>query len=550
MLKLKPNFIHSIDDFIDNNKELKNQHKASYWYEGICVETGNLLRLPRTVLVEKIAYSLMEYLKDEEIYNYEGKMYGVLLVENNNHELKVIKAFSGLLNGKSHVKGWVSPISRNSVITLAENLTLIKLEEIKQEIIKLQTLPERQKYQDLLSQYEQERQEMKLIHQKRKRKRHQLRQNLNQQDRLNKLEEESRKDSLEKRNFKRAQIPTIQILKHKIDQIDQQIIKLKQQRKHLSRQLQAQMQTAYTLTNFAGETLSLSQLMNKTFIPTGTGDCCAPKLLHYAAINSLKPIAMAEFWWGKSNPNGDKVAGEFYGACVDRCQPLMGFLLSGLPTKSVSITNQSIPIVYEDEYILVVNKPEGLLSVAGRGSHNFDSVESRLRQMCPNNSHLKAVHRLDQDTSGLLVLAKNSVAYQNLSLQFQQRKIKKVYEAILVGKVMANKGIIDLPLWGNLDNRPQQEVNWQKGKPSVSHFQVIDSQNNFTRLDFFPITGRTHQLRVHSASPHGLGCFIKGDRIYGNKKNIADRLYLHAREISFQHPHFAKNIELISPTPF
>ena len=139
------------------------------------------------------------------------------------------------------------------------------------------------------------------------------------------------------------------------------------------------MQGAYSLTNFAGETLSLSELVNKSFIPTGTGDCCAPKLLHYAAVNNLQPTAMAEFWWGISSPNGERVSGKFYPACVERCEPIMGFLLSGLQNNAVKNNDYQIEVVYEDNYFLVINKPSGLLSVPGRGSDNFDSVESRLR---------------------------------------------------------------------------------------------------------------------------------------------------------------------------
>lgn len=542
-------------DLIDNSHN-PLENTVRYWYEGICPGTGKLLRLPRTLLSEKIAVGLMQQLKNEAIYAHEGKMYGVLLVETNQGKLGVIKAFSGLLNGQSNVTGWVPQIPGKSLVALAENFTLSSLEDIKQEILNLQQLPERGEYQRLLSEYELIRQEINIRHQQSQQKRHQQRKLLSQtlapeklSVAIKQLEAESRRDGMEKRNLKRHWHQILQPLKDSIARVDQRIRELKHQRQQLSRQLQSQMQAAYTLTNFAGHTISLSQLMAKPFIPTGTGDCCAPKLLHYAATHSFKPIAMAEFWWGKSSPKGNKVVGNFYGACVERCQPLMGFLLSGLPTPSISISNQSIPLVYEDESLMVINKPSGLLSVAGRGSNNFDSVESRLRQKHPHLIDLKAVHRLDQDTSGLLILAKNLPTYQNLSLQFQEKKVTKIYEAILAGNITQSKGTIDLPLWGNPQHRPLQEVNWHKGKPSVTHFQVIHKTANDTRIKFFPVTGRTHQIRVHASSPQGLGVPIKGDRFYGIQDN-SERLYLHARKISFQHPNSSKTIDLEVNTPF
>ena len=542
-------------DFLKNNDNLI-ENNFTYWYEGICPQTGKLLRLPRTLLAEKIAFGLMQQLKKEDIYSREGKMYGILLVETTGGKLAVLKAFSGLLNGQSNVAGWVPQIPGKSLIALAENFTISSLEAIKQEIIHLKQLPERAEYQSLLTQYELIRQEINIRHRQNKQKRHQQRKLFSEMlsgEKLlaafKELEAESRQDGIEKRNLKRHWHPILQPLKDSIAKADQQIKELKRQRQQLSRQLQAQMQTAYTLTNFAGQTLSLSQLMAKPFMPTGTGDCCAPKLLHYAATHSLKPIAMAEFWWGKSSVNGDKIVGNFYGACVERCQPLMGFLLSGLPTPSMTIFPPSIPLVYEDESLIVINKPPGLLSVAGRGSNNFDSVESRLRQKYPHLVNLKAVHRLDQDTSGLLILAKNLSTYQCLSLQFQAKKVRKIYEAILAGNITKSKGTIDLPLWGNPHNRPLQEVNWQQGKPSVTHFQVINKTANDTRLEFIPVTGRAHQIRVHAASSQGLGVAIKGDRLYGDNNNT-ERLYLHARAINFEHPNSGKTIKLEVSTPF
>jgi tRNA pseudouridine32 synthase / 23S rRNA pseudouridine746 synthase len=528
---------HPLSDFID--LEFKaTENIISYCYEGICPRTGEKFSLPRNLLIEKIAYQLMKLLEKEAIYNIEGKMYGLLLVENNDHQLGIIKAFSGKLKGESYVKGWVSEISGKKAIALAENLTIAKLDQIKQEIILLEKSIERKKYENLLAESQKNREKMNLLHQKNRQLRQEKRQLLGDSispEIKEKLEEESRLDGIEKRNFKRKWQQILQPLEEVILEADQRIIELKKERQELSRNLQLQMQNAYSLTNFAGLTLSLSDVIKKDYIPTGTGDCCAPKLLHYAANNNLRPLAMAEFWWGEDSVSGNKIKGHFYPACEDRCQPLMGFLLSGINQNFPIISNQKIPIIYEDEYLLVVNKPSGLLSVPGRGSQHYDSVETRL--------NLKAVHRLDQDTSGLLILAKDQETEGKMKRLFEVKKVKKLYQAILEREITLKSGLIDLPLWGNPENRPFQEVNWQKGKSSQTYFQVKEGN----RIEFQPITGRTHQIRVHSRE--GLGVGILGDRLYGNSQQVT-RLHLHACEIEFEHPFFKTMIDLKSETPF
>jgi tRNA pseudouridine32 synthase/23S rRNA pseudouridine746 synthase len=261
---------------------------------------------------------------------------------------------------------------------------------------------------------------------------------------------------------------------------------------------------------------------------------------------------MAEFWWGADSNNQDKIQGEFYGACAERCQPLMGFLLSGLPQSDTSAeigTKETIPILYEDEWLIVVNKPAGLLSVPGRLSVSQDSVLSRLRHLLPDGIFVNTVHRLDQDTSGILMLARDGQTYRQLSRQFQQRLVSKVYEAVLCGIVTTDQGVIELPLWGDPQNRPYQQVNWQYGKQSVTSFRVMAKEGNYTRVEFMPLTGRTHQLRVHAADPRGLDIPILGDRLYGFLAP-ASRLHLHARELCFEHPHLRTTIHIQAKTPF
>jgi tRNA pseudouridine32 synthase/23S rRNA pseudouridine746 synthase len=424
------------------------------------------------------------------------------------------------------------------------------LEKIKQEIITLKQIPEREEYATLAAEFKQQLQIMNLQHhqsqQQRQEKRQQYQQNLTGETleiALAELEAESRQQGIERKYLKRYQNQILQPLQELITAADDKIRELKQQRKELSRQLQTQMHEAYRLTNFYGKSLSLQQLLPGG-TPTGTGECCAPKLLHYAATHQLKPLAMAEFWWGESSVQ-DKIQGEFYGACVERCQPLMGFLLSGLKTKLADF--QKLEIIYEDQWLIAVNKPPGLLSVPGRYHYNQDSVLSRLRNLY--DLELMSVHRLDQETSGILILARDQSTYSQLNQQFAKGQIHKIYEAVLAGSLTINQGIIDLPLWGNPENRPYQKVDFERGKPSVTEFRVIGKQGNYTRVEFIPLTGRTHQLRVHAADVRGLGAKILGDRLYGCNAD-ASRLHLHAREITFQHPHLGVNLHLQTKTPF
>ncbi|MEA5580267.1 pseudouridine synthase [Nodularia harveyana UHCC-0300] len=534
--------------------------RVSYWYEGRCPESGALLRLPRTAFVEAIACDLMQELATDGVYNREGKMYGVLLVELPRGETQVLKAFSGLLNGCGFIEGWVPPIPGREELVSEETQTLAALEAIKQELMILQKLPERDKYKAISEEFEQQLQVMSQVHRNGKQEREAQRQLFYQtltgetlSHALEKLQEESRQEGIKRRKLKAKQNAVLQPLQASILAADQQIQTLKQRRKALSRQLQAQMHKAYSLMNFLGKSVSLQQLMPAGSIPTGTGDCCAPKLLHYAAQHGFKPLAMAEFWWGGNSENQEKVQGEFYPACVERCQPLMGFLLSGLksqvsaPPRGREGSSRELSVIYEDEWLIAVNKPSGLLSVPGRYLDTQDSVLSRWRYCFPDDGEIMTVHRLDQETSGILLLTRNRQTHRQLSQQFQQRQIHKIYEAILAGEITVEQGEINLPLWGNPQNRPYQQVNWEHGKPSLTKFRVIGKLGNYTRVEFIPLTGRTHQLRVHAVK--GLGVTILGDRLYGCNA-VASRLHLHARELRFQHPQLGKTLHLQTETPF
>jgi tRNA pseudouridine32 synthase / 23S rRNA pseudouridine746 synthase len=565
-------------------------------YEGICPTTGDRLALPRTILAEMIAQSLMQQFAQDADYAKDAKMYGVLLVADRSGKLGVLKAFSGLCQGQAAQPGWVPPIPGRQLVAADEQMVLQQLADLKQQLIDLANLPDRENYQNLKVQFDRQLQDLNALHRDRKVQRQQQREALQsvyellrqvrppnpqywgdrttaltsgspsiggwgaarpdclplilnlalQQIWFNaeldaqfaQLTRESQLDGIEKRNLKRDRDLILQPLKAQAASIAQQIQTLKQQRKQLSQKLQAQMHEAAAVMNFLGVSKSLRELMPGS-IPTGTGECCAPKLLNYAASQQLRPIAIAEFWWGPDTL--EHIQGEFYGACVPRCQPLLGFMLSGLNAPSLGFE-----VRFEDDWLIVVDKPSGLLSVPGRYVETQDSVLRRLQWLRPDVAW-RSVHRLDQDTSGLLVVAKDDATAKQLQQQFQMGNVTKYYEAMLVSVISEKTGTIELPLAPDGENRPYQIIDWQKGKPSQTRYCVIAFMTSQTRIEFQPVTGRTHQLRVHAAI--GLGAAIVGDRLYGQASE-GERLHLHAKSIQFLHPITANVVSVVSPVPF
>ena len=566
--------LHSLDSFLPPqtaSRAADSEEPVDYTYQGRCPRTGQPYTLPRTALARAVAQGLMAQLKPTP--QPEGKMYGVLLVQTPAGDIAVLKAFSGLWQGQAQRPGWVPPIPGRSQVALQEAHTLDQLQAIKARLLALQQIPEREVYQRLQVESTDQRQRLNQVHRDRKQARDRQRQTLaytlagdSLTEALAALEQESRGDKAERRRFKQWWGDRLAPLAATIQAADAETTALKQRRRNLSRQLQADMHAAYTLTNFAGESLAIQNLAAQGNLPTGTGDCCAPKLLHAAAQHGLKPLAMAEFWWGP--PQGDKQPGEFYGACADRCQPIMGFLLSGLSAQvlasaAIPVGAQhaaplhvgniqpglEITVLYQDPWLIAVDKPAGLLSVPGRYGDRQDSALTRLRLTLPEGSFLQPVHRLDQDTSGVLLLALDADTHRQLSQQFAQRQVAKTYQAIVLGNVEQPSGIIDLPLWSDPTQRPRQQVNWQQGKPSQTRYEVLGCEGKLTRIVFYPLTGRTHQLRVHAADVQGLNAPIWGDRLYGQSEP-GQRLCLHAQSLQFVHPHSGDAIALDSTVPF
>ncbi|MBD5349197.1 MAG: RNA pseudouridine synthase [Bacteroides sp.] len=337
---------------------------------------------------------------------------------------------------------------------------------------------------------------------------------------------------------------------------------LKAKRHAESEQLHQWLFANFRLLNARGEYRSLKDIFKDTAIgipPSGAGECCAPKLLQAAYLRGWKPIAIAEYWYGKSKEGELRIHGSHYPACRGKCLPVLSWMLRGLEvdpplgdTQLKSVTG-SPKIVFENEWFCVVEKPAGMLSVPGKG--NVMSVQSWLEEKYGADKQVKPVHRLDRDTSGLILATFGADSYRLMQKLFAQRKVKKTYIADLEGDHRAlavpEKGEISLPISPDFLDRPRQTVDFQNGKEAVSLYEFKEVACNKSRVIFNPLTGRTHQLRVHAASPLGLNMPICGDPLYAPAagKN-AERLHLHAHKIEFDFPVDGKRYSFESPVPF
>ncbi len=330
-----------------------------------------------------------------------------------------------------------------------------------------------------------------------------------------------------------------------------------EEHKQMSQELQTWLFHQYQLLNARGETKDLvdvwqdyhcSERIRRKFPlpPGGTGDCCAPKLLQYAYKEGLKPICMAEFWWGESPKNLIRHHEQFYPACRGKCKPVLTWMMQGLDVdpspEETSTSHLGAEIVYEDEAVVVVNKPSGMLSMPGR--QETYSIATWAEERWPGSM---VAHRLDMSTSGIILVAKTEEAYHALQEQFTERVIKKKYFAIVEGIPKDEHGIVNLPLSSDPLNRPCQIVDHEHGKQAITEYRILATRQDHTLLALWPHTGRTHQLRMHCAHHEGLGCPIMGDELYGRK---AERLYLQAQAITFVHPVTNKRMHFELPYPF
>ena len=473
----------------------------------------------------------------------KGKMFGVLIVRTSNGQTGYLAAFSGNLCGSNSHSFFVPP-----VYDLLKPDGFFKIEEeqisaINHQIGQLQNcdryLELQQKMERETASSQQALSEARKVLKAAKEKREQRRLHRPNENEQAAMIRESQYQKAEFKRLERYWKEQISEIKTEMESFSSQIEALKAERRNRSAALQQKLFQQFNFLNAKGETKNLCAIFEETVQktpPAGAGECAAPKLLQYAYLSGLSPIAMAEFWWGESPKTEIRHHGYYYPSCRGKCEPILRHMLQGLnvepaPSERYSLSQNMPEILFEDQWLLVLHKPEGVLSVPGKSEEQ--SIYSLLRARYPEATGPLVVHRLDMATSGLLLAAKTQEVHRHLQAQFENRSIKKRYIALLDGILPEEEGVIDLPICPDYLDRPRQMVNEELGKTAITRYQVMDRKNGQTRIAFFPLTGRTHQLRVHAAHPLGLNCPIVGDELYGRK---AERLYLHAEYLEFIHP--------------
>ncbi|MCD7851630.1 MAG: pseudouridine synthase [Parabacteroides sp.] len=511
-------------------------------------------------LCVKAAEEVQRYLVANDVWQEElrkGKMFGVLVVRTEGGEIGFLAAFSGILAGSNQHAYFVPPVYD---VQEPGGFFGIEEEHISAINARIRQLQEDAQYAERKQQLSAETflagqalDEMKKQMKEAKEKRERMRQNHPDAATLESLTRESQFQKAELKWLKQHWNTRLASLQAEVETFENEIERLRTERKTRSAALQQRLFEQFQMLNARGGKRDLCDIFKDTaqkVPPAGAGECAAPKLLQYAYLNGLQPVAMAEFWWGDSPKNEIRRHGYYYPACKGKCEPILKHMLQGLQVEDNPLQNDShrgaqLDILYEDEWLLVVNKPAGMLSVPGK--LDVDSVYQRVRRIYPSATGPMIVHRLDMATSGLLLIAKTKEVHQNLQAQFKNRTVRKCYVALLDGLVKQPKGTIALPLRPDPEDRPRQVVDEVNGKPAVTLFEVLACETHRSRVLFFPQTGRTHQLRVHAAHPLGLDAPIVGDELYGKK---AERLYLHAEYLAFLHPVSGQLIEVEKPAEF
>ena len=493
------------------------------------------------------ADEVQAYLRSREEWRDEiaaGKMFGVLVVQERSGEIGFLAAFSGNLAGRNNHEYFVP-----AVYDMLQPDDFFRREEaeisaINRSVAELEQSAEyrnaRQAVQNSTLQAEQQIALLKESLALRKAERAQRRAKGEAEAQLIL---ESQRDNADLQRLKRHHRDAIAEAESLLAVFDAEIASLREERSRRSADLQMALFREFRMLNARGEASDLCELFAPTaqrIPPAGAGECAAPKLLQYAYLNDLQPLAMAEFWQGAS-PRGEvRHDGHFYPSCNSKCKPILMHMMQGLNVEPNPLTEICPPepeILLEDESIVVINKPCGMLSVDGKSG--VRSVETWARERYGEKDFPMIVHRLDQSTSGILILAKSKQVHYALQSQFIRRTVEKRYVALLEGEVAHESGTIDLPMRLDYDNRPRQMIA-ADGKQAVTEYKIVGVEDGRTRILFRPITGRTHQLRLHAAHRDGLNAPIVGDDIYGRGLNAdcvdGHRLCLHACRLEFDHP--------------
>ena len=632
-------------------------------------------------LAEAASEELQHYIATTGLMSAEtgcGKMFGVLVVEYKDEEGALqrgfLAAYSGLLGGRNDWQYFVPPVFDAQQPDGHFKRTEREISAINREISAIEHDPQ---YLQSVAQYEEMTKRLQAevdafkVEVDAAKARRDARRKSGEP-----LSEEEQAEMVRESQFMKAELrrrrKAMEQAESTFHNPRATLLKsLQFQRKQMSDELQRWLFAAYRMLNAKGEERDLIDIFREythAMPPAGAGDCCAPKLLQYAYQHRLRPVCMAEFWWGESPASEIRHHLHYYTACRSKCLPILTHMLKGLdvaPNPLAQKRHTAEPrVLYADEYILVVDKPAGMLSVPGKAESvrsefsdsanisveeyfaqltigtagvvggagiparttapNYSDNNSQCRgqesprllqlptnsQFTTNSKFLKAAHRLDMDTSGLLVLARTEQAYVELQRQFASRETVKRYEAVLSGVpkhivggygipavAIANScshlyfygqglrqecrsllrlepfaiqfakyssGCISLPLIADINDRPRQRVDMEHGKPALTLYNIVEvraadantavayttkkADKSLTLVHLYPKTGRTHQLRVHCAHPQGLACPILGDPLYGTER--ADRMYLHAAELTFRHPITGEPMHFLSPSGF
>lgn len=490
----------------------------------------------------------------------KGKMFGVLIVRTADGSIGYLAAFSGNLAGSNMHDFFVPPVydllnpdgyfRKEEAEISALNRRICDISKSDSYILAKKELEDTKlQSSSFLASAKEE-----LKRSKKERDEKRADGNLSPEE-LDAMIRESQFQKAEYKRLENSWKERLNEVGQRVKGFETEILLLKQERKTRSAALQLWLFRQFNMLNAKGERKDLCEIFKDTpqgLPPAGAGECALPKLLQYAYLHGLQPLAMGEFWCGMSPKDEIRHDGYFYPSCKGKCEPILKHMLVGLdvepnPLAEDLFKDTPLEILYEDEWIVAVEKPSGMLSVPGK--NDLDSVQQRLRLMYPDATGPLVVHRLDMATSGILLAAKDKEVHARLQSQFKTRSISKEYIAILDGVPSHECGIIDLPICLNPLDRPRQMVDFENGKPAITEYKVELVKDGRAKVIFKPYTGRTHQLRVHSAHVSGLRCPISGDELYGNPDS-APRLCLHAARLVFRHPVSDKEIEIVSPSPF
>ena len=492
-----------------------------------------------------------------------GKMFGVLVVEKEGC-VGFLAAYSGLLAAHNDWPWFVPPVfdaqqpdghfKRREREISQLNRQIADLEQSGEYAAALQSWKEAQAAN--AAEEESFRQKMRQAKQLRDIRR--LHHNLPPEEEAQ-LIQESQFLKAELHRMKKRHEQLMAEKQQRAEEMGNRLETLKARRREWSDDLQHWLFAQYHLLNGEGQVEDLTAVFDRYrreqhslatgLPPSGSGDCCAPKLLQCAFANAMRPLCMAEFWWGQSPKGEIRHHNQFYPPCQGKCRPILAWMLRGIKMEDPAPPTPTPPlqVIHEDEWMAVVAKPAGMLSVPGRTCRH--SVEEVMRTRWHNRTNPLIVHRLDMETSGLMVVARTKYAHEVLQRQFLEHQVTKQYVAVLDGVPQGrpSQGTISLPLCPDDNDRPRQMVDTIHGKEAITRYEIVNAEGPTARVNLFPLTGRTHQLRLHCAHPQGLGVPIVGDALYGHG---GPRLMLHAAQLSFLHPHTLQPVSFTLPPPF